>query len=119
LTFTTKRFWTVKQTLGTDGTEKGKVMWARIKGRAENERVKLPRKKVYSFRPGFMKPTPGQQNVKTYYKIMGALLGLFKLLFPKVSGTVARAGQAMINSVTKGYEKPVLEVIDIKVLAGQ
>ncbi|KOS07527.1 hypothetical protein AM493_16850 [Flavobacterium akiainvivens] len=105
--------------LGTDASEKGKVMWARVKGRAENELAKLPFKKVYNFRPGFMKPTAGQQNVKTFYRIMGAMSGLMKLLFPKISGTVAQVGQAMINSVTKGYDKQVLEVADIKNLAAQ
>ncbi len=94
-------------------------MWARVKGRAENELAKLPFKKVYNFRPGFMKPTPGQQNVKVFYRIMGALSGVMKLLFPKISGTVAQVGQAMVNSVTKGYEKQVLEVGDIKKLAGR
>jgi hypothetical protein len=102
---------------GADGSEKGNIMWARVKGKAENRLAALPFKKVYNFRPGFMKPTPGQQNVKTFYKIMGALSGVMKLLFPKISGTMAQVGQAMINSVKKGYGKEVLEVADIKQLA--
>src|SRR6185436_12655775 len=47
---------------GTDSTEKGKTMWARVKGKTENDLMKLPFKQVYNFRPGFMKPTPGLKN---------------------------------------------------------
>jgi uncharacterized protein YbjT (DUF2867 family) len=101
----------------TDGTEKSKIMWARVKGKAENALMRLPFKKVYNFRPGFMKPTPGQQNVKGYYKVIGSMYPLFKLLFPNSVTTMAEVGQAMINCVLKGYPKPILEVNDIKVLA--
>lgn len=101
----------------TDSTEKGRVMWARVKGKAENELMKLPFAKVYNFRPGAMKPTRGQKNVKGYYKIISALFPVFRLLFPNNTCTVAKVGQAMINSVFKGYPKQILEVKDIKLLA--
>ncbi|RYD86662.1 MAG: NAD-dependent epimerase/dehydratase family protein, partial [Sphingobacteriales bacterium] len=52
----------------TDSTEKGSVMWARVKGKTENDLAKLPFKKVYNFRPGFMKPTPGLKNTLGLYK---------------------------------------------------
>jgi hypothetical protein len=79
--------------------------------------MKLPFRKVYNFRPGFMKPTPGQRNVKGYYKVISALSPLLKLLFPGQASTMKEVGSAMINSVVKGYPKQVLEVRDIKVLA--
>ena len=52
---------------GTDGSEKGRVMWARVKGRAENALMRLPFKGVYNFRPGLMTPKPGQKHVKALF----------------------------------------------------
>ena len=101
----------------TDGTEKSKIMWARVKGKTENALMRLPFKKVYNFRPGFMKPTVGQKNVKGYYKAIGSLYPLLLRLFPNNVSTMQEVGRAMINSVLKGYSKQVLEVVDIKVLA--
>jgi hypothetical protein len=101
----------------TDSTEKGRIMWARVKGRAENALLQMPFKKVYNFRPGFMKPIPGQQNIKAYYKAVGGLYPLMRVLFPNQVSTMQEVGQAMVNSVTRGYPKVVLEVADIKMLA--
>lgn len=100
-----------------DGTETGKAMWARVKGKTENALVRLPFKSVYNFRPGFMKPYKGQQNIRGYYKIISALAPVFKLLMPGLFSTMQQVGFAMINSVVKGYSKQVLEVKDIKELA--
>lgn len=99
----------------TDSTEKGKVMWARVKGRAENELMKLPFKGVYNFRPGLMKPVPGQKNLKTGYKIGLVFLPVFRLIFPML--TLSEVGRAMLACVRKGAPKKVLEVADIKALA--
>lgn len=101
----------------TDSSEKGKVMWARVKGKTENALMRLPFKKVYNFRPGFMKPTAGQQNVKGHYKVINFLFPVLVFLFPKHGITLKEVGLAMINSVLKGYSKPVLEVTDIRILA--
>jgi uncharacterized protein YbjT (DUF2867 family) len=100
----------------TDSTEKGKMMWARIKGKTENALMKLPFKAQYNFRPGFMKPFDGQKNVKTLFK---PLIWLFPILLPKISLTLKQVGQAMINAVLKGYPKQVLEIADIKILAAK
>jgi len=101
----------------TDSSEKGRIMWARVKGQTENALIRLPFKKVYNFRPGFMKPTAGQKSIKTSYKLIGLLSPLLILLIPSQILTVAAVGVAMINSVLKGYSKPILEIKDIKVLA--
>ncbi|WP_250318105.1 NAD-dependent epimerase/dehydratase family protein [Pedobacter sp. B4-66] len=101
----------------TDSSEKGRIMWARVKGRTENALMKLPFKKVYNFRPAFMKPTEGQINVKGFYKAIASLYPLLRLLMPGRVSTLREVGQAMINSALKGYPKPILEVSDIKVLA--
>jgi hypothetical protein len=103
---------------GTDGTEKGKIMWARVKGKTENDLKKLPFKKVYNFRPGMMKPTEGLKNTLSYYKKLAWLLPIIKFLAPGMYSTLSELGQAMINSVTLGYEKETLEVKHIKLLAG-
>jgi len=98
----------------TDSTEKGKVMWARVKGKTENALMKLPFKAQYNFRPGFMKPFKQQKNVKAIFK---SLIFLFPLLLPRQSLTLKQVGKAMINAVEKGYSKQVLEISDIKILA--
>jgi uncharacterized protein YbjT (DUF2867 family) len=99
----------------TDGTEKGRVMWARVKGRAENALMKLPLAEVYNFRPGLMKPTPGQKSIKTLYRVLFVLLPVMKLFLPML--TMKQVGLAMIHAVTKGCDKHVLEVPDIAALA--
>jgi hypothetical protein len=101
----------------TDSTEKGRLSWARVKGKTENDLMKLPFKKVYAFRPGFLQPSAGLKNVHKYYAIFRMLYPVFRVLMPKYVSTLKELGLAMINSVTKGYEKQVLEVKDIQQLA--
>ena len=103
----------------TDSTEKGKTMWARVKGKTENDLIKLPFKSVYNFRPGFMKATQGQKNVKSYYKFIGPLYPLQRVIMPGHVSTLRAVGIAMINTVLTGYPKNILEIKDIKTLAGQ
>jgi hypothetical protein len=102
---------------GTDSTEKGRAMWARVKGRTENALIRLPFKGVYNFRPGFMRPTPGQQNIKGIYKVIGGLYPVLRVLMPNMVSTLQEVGLAMINSVLFGYSKQILEIKDIKLLA--
>jgi hypothetical protein len=97
----------------TDSTEKGKSMWARVKGKTENDLMKLSFKKVYCFRPGFMKPTPGLKNTLAMYKWMGWSYPIIQLLFPGSTSTLAEVGQAMIRCAKKDYGKSILEVKDI------
>lgn len=104
---------------GTDSTEKGRISWARVKGKTENDLMRMPFIKVFAFRPGMLIPSKELKNVKSYYKYLGFLVPVFRLLMPGFISTLKELGLAMINSVTKGYEKPVLEVKDIKELAGR
>ena len=99
----------------TDGSEKGKVMWARVKGRAENALVRLPFKGVYNFRPGLMTPKPGQKHLKTFFRAALVLAPLMKLFLPAL--TLEQVGRAMIRCVESGAPKQVLEVPDIAALA--
>jgi hypothetical protein len=98
---------------GTDSTEKGRIMWARVKGKTENDLMKLPFKQVYNFRPGVLQPTKGLKNTLPYYKYFGWLLPVIRALAPKYICTLKELGTAMIYSATKGYEKQILEVKDI------
>jgi uncharacterized protein YbjT (DUF2867 family) len=98
---------------GTDSTEKGRMSWARVKGKTENDLMKLPFKKAFAFRPGFMLPEKEAKNVHGYYVVFRILYPLLRGLFPRFVSTLKVVAIAMINSVTYGYEKPVLEVEDI------
>lgn len=98
---------------GTDSSEKGQSMWARVKGRTENALAQMPFKKVYNFRPGFMKLTPGQKNALKMYKYLGWMYPFFKLVLPNGTSTLKQVGQAMINCVINGEGKEIMEVRDI------
>jgi hypothetical protein len=101
---------------GTDSTEQGKVAWARVKGATENVLLTLF-KKAYMFRPGFMKETDGQKNVKSYYKYIAWMYPLGRAVYPAGFCTLKEVGQAMINTVVKGYSKRIIAVPDIVALA--
>ena len=98
----------------TDSSEKGKLMWARVKGKTENDLARLPFKAEYNFRPGVMLPFPEQKNWKPIYKF---IVKMIKVFSPKNVLTMQEVGRAMINAVTIGYPKQILEIADIKQLA--
>jgi hypothetical protein len=102
---------------GTDSTEKGRLAWARVKGKTENDLMKLPFKQVYAFRPGFMRPTPGLKRTLSFYKYVNWFYPIGKILFPGTVSTLAEVGQAMINVTLHETEKKILEVKDIVALA--
>jgi uncharacterized protein YbjT (DUF2867 family) len=102
---------------GTDSTEKGRIMWARVKGKTENDLAKLPFKKVYNFRPAVLQSAKGLKNTLPYYKYFGWLFPIIRTLAPKYICTLQELGMAMINSATKGYNKQILEVKDILALS--
>jgi uncharacterized protein YbjT (DUF2867 family) len=102
---------------GTDSTGKGKVMWARIKGKTENDLMKLPFRKAYMFRPGFMKATDGAKNTLKFYKYVAWMYPMLRRFFPKMACTLAEVGHAMINAVLIGDDKNILDVLDIVALA--
>ena len=102
---------------GTDSTEKGRINWARVKGKTENDLMKLPFKKVFACRPGFMLPSREAKNIPGYFGIFRFLYPVLRPLFPKFVTTLKEVALAMINSVIYGYEKQVLEVVDLIQLA--
>jgi uncharacterized protein YbjT (DUF2867 family) len=102
---------------GTDSTEKGRSMWARVKGRTENELMKLPFKAVYNFRPPFMKPAQGAKNLLPAYKWVGWMYRPGRALFPKAFIELRELGRAMIRVAGHGAPRPVVEALDIVELA--
>jgi nucleoside-diphosphate-sugar epimerase len=104
---------------GTDSSEKGRIMWARVKGKTENDLTRLPFKRVFNFRPGFMHPTKGLKNTLSYYKYVNWLYPVFRLLLPNFVSTLKELGLAMIHASKYGYEKKIIEVKDIKALANR
>ncbi len=102
---------------GSDSTEKGRVMWARVKGRTENAVLGLPFRAAYVFRPGVIQPLHGirsrTQSYRIMYALMRPILPLLRWLLPQYVTTTELLGRAMIRVAQKGYPKRVLESRDI------
>jgi uncharacterized protein YbjT (DUF2867 family) len=101
---------------GTDSTEKKGMAWARVKGATENALMQLF-SKAYMFRPAFMKASPGQKNLKSFYRYIAWLYPIGRAIYPGGFCTLRELGQAMINAAGKGYPKKILEVKEIVELA--
>jgi uncharacterized protein YbjT (DUF2867 family) len=106
---------------GTDSTERGRSMWARVKGKTENDLQKLPFAAVYLFRPGVIQPLHGiRSKTPSYhiiYTLMKPLLPLARALFPNFVLTTEEVGRAMLNAARRGTGRVVLEAKDIARLA--
>ena len=103
--------------MGTDSSEKGRIMWARVKGRTENALLALPFKSAYMFRAGFIQPLHGIKSKTRFYRLFYAvtmpLLPVLRAFFPHQVTTTEELGRAMIRVAKKGYGKNVLEMRDI------
>lgn len=102
---------------GTDSSEKGRMAWARIKGKTENDLMKLPFKQAFGYRIGFMIASPGQKRVLKYYKYFSWLIPVFKAVTPNIISKMREVALSMIYAAQNGYHKNVIEVKDIKILA--
>jgi len=102
---------------GTDSTEQGRLMWARVKGKTENDLLKLPFKAAYMFRPAAIQPLHGVRSktgwVQGIYVASAPLLTLLNRLAPKYMTTTEQVGRAMIRVARDGFPRPVLESEDI------
>jgi uncharacterized protein YbjT (DUF2867 family) len=105
---------------GTDSSERGRTMWARVKGRTENALLRLPFQAAYMFRPALIVPMHGVRSKTGWYRVLYALMTPFypalKALFPNGITTTERVGRAMLAVARRGYSKPVLETRDINSL---
>lgn len=104
---------------GTDSSAKGRIMWARVKGRTENELLQLPFESAYMFRPAFIQPMHGiQSRTKLYrvlYAIVGPLFPILNALFPKHVTTTEQVGRAMLEVAKRGHPTRVVENAAIRV----
>jgi uncharacterized protein YbjT (DUF2867 family) len=106
---------------GTDSTAQGRSMWARVKGRTENELLGLGFRAAYMFRPGYIHPMKGVRSRTALYRalipLVTPLYPLLNALLPAHVTTTEKVGLAMIHAVQRGYTKPILEARDINALA--
>ena len=107
---------------GTDSSEHGRVMWARVKGQTENALLRLPFKAAYMFRPGIIEPLHGAKSKTASYRLFYALskplLPVLRRVFPSYILTTEQIGRAMIEVVRHGAPKRVLESKDIGAISG-
>ncbi|MDN5289475.1 MAG: dependent epimerase/dehydratase family protein [Mucilaginibacter sp.] len=101
---------------GTDSYEKGNG-WAAVKGKTENDLMKLPFKQVFAFRPGFIKAIKGLSNTHNFYKYIGWLFPIGRALYPNGFVTLQELAAAMTYVTERGYSKQVIEGKDIISLA--
>ncbi|MDA9466870.1 NAD-dependent epimerase/dehydratase family protein [Bradyrhizobium sp. CCBAU 53415] len=102
---------------GTDSTEQGSRMWARIKGKTENDLFKLPFRAAYMFRPGAIQPLHGARSktawVQAIYAVSGPLWSVLRRISPRLVTSTEQIGRAMIRVAREGYPRQVLEIEDI------
>jgi uncharacterized protein YbjT (DUF2867 family) len=103
--------------MGTDSSEHGRSMWARVKGKTEKELLRMPFRAAYMFRPGAIVALHGIQSRTMLYRVLyiplGPLLPLLYKLFPKYVTTTEQIGRAMLKVAKNGWPKRVLETADI------
>jgi uncharacterized protein YbjT (DUF2867 family) len=106
---------------GTDSSEQGRSMWARVKGRTENALLALPFKAVYLFRPGIILPMHGEQSktnsYRVFYQASAWLLRPLRHTFPNLILTTEIVGRAMLAVVRGAPQRAVLESRDINARA--
>ena len=106
---------------GTDSTERGRAMWARVKGKTENDLLGLGFRAAYMFRPGFIQPLRGVRSRTGWYQAMYNVLGpvapFLRRVAPSLVTTTVDVGRAMIRVARDGYAKPILRTRDINAVA--
>lgn len=102
---------------GTDSSEKGNSMWARVKGKTENDLMKLPFKQVFGYRVGVLTPMPGQKHVLKYYSYLSWLIPLFKILSPSLVCSLKEVALSMIYVAMYGHPENVISVKEVTRMA--
>jgi len=106
---------------GTDSSEQGRIMWARVKGKTENALLRLPFKAAYMFRPGVIQPLHGARSKTTAYRLLYGLtkplLPILRWAFPDLILTTGQIGCAMLAVARRGAPKRILESKDINAAA--
>jgi uncharacterized protein YbjT (DUF2867 family) len=108
---------------GTDSSERGRSMWARVKGKTENALLRLPFAAAYMFRPGIIQPLYGvkskTQLYQFFYRLGKPVLPLLRLALPNYVLTTEQIGRAMLNVAKQGYPRHILEIADIRIAAAR
>jgi hypothetical protein len=108
---------------GTDSTERGRLMWARVKGRTENALLQMRFKAVFLFRPGYVQLLHGiRTKTRLYgavYAVMRPFYPVLKALFPNYVTTTECVGRAMLNIAKRGFPNAVVENRDINVVCAK
>jgi uncharacterized protein YbjT (DUF2867 family) len=106
---------------GTDSTERGRTMWARVKGATENALLRMPFRSAFMFRPGLIQPLDGIRSKTRVYQIVLVLaapvLPLLRRAFPESISTTREIGRAMLTVARNGWPRPLLEPKDIHAAA--
>lgn len=102
---------------GTDSSEKGRLAWARIKGKTENDLMKMPFKQAFGYRIGFMVASPGQKRILSFYKYFTWMIPLLKKVTPNIISTMKEVALSMIYVSQNGYPRKVIFVKDIREMA--
>ena len=107
--------------VGTDSSEQGRIMSARVKGRTEDTLLRMPFRDAYMFRPGVIQPLHGARSktpsYRYFYTLLGPLLTPLRALLPNRILTTEQIGRAMLAAVRRGCPKKVLEPPDVRALA--
>jgi uncharacterized protein YbjT (DUF2867 family) len=107
---------------GTDSTERGRTMWARVKGKTENALLRLPFKAAFMFRPGYIQPLRGIRSKTRWYQalydVTGPFYPILRRLFPRYVTTTVNIGRAMIHVAATGSSKQILSSADVNELSG-
>jgi uncharacterized protein YbjT (DUF2867 family) len=102
---------------GTDSSETGRIHWARVKGKVENDLIKLGFAKVYCLRPGYLQPIPQMKHTHRYYSYTTWAYAPLKRIWPNWANSLSDLGLAMIELVRNGYQKQIIGIRDINLLA--
>jgi uncharacterized protein YbjT (DUF2867 family) len=106
---------------GTDSTEHGRTMWARVKGATENALLRMPFRSAFMFRPGLIQPLDGIRSktrvYQTFYVVLAPVMSLLRRAFPRSISTTREIGQAMLFVARIGWPRPLLETKDIHAAA--
>jgi len=106
---------------GTDSTERGRSMWARVKGKTENDLLAMPFKAAYMFRPGFIQPLRGVRSktpaYQAMYNVTRPITPMLRALFPRHTTTTVNMGRAMIEVAVEGFPRSIINSADINALA--
>lgn len=100
--------------VGTDRTEKGRSMWARVKGRTENDLLNLASIEAYGVRPGYLHPIPGLKHTLPYYRYVTWIYPILSVLAPGSASTLEQLAKIMLNVARKGHGSDIITVADMR-----